>query len=116
VKLALLSMMPLLLAASEDRDRVRAIPAGTAAKVRTFDGKESKGTLEAVDAFAVRVNHGGQTVSVARSEIGRVSVYDARAARAECLDRRSDRSGGGDSGCFCVVSDVQRRVTGRRGQ
>jgi len=69
-------MMPLLVASAEDWDRVRAVPAGTAVKVRTFEGVESKGALEAVNDAALQVKHGGQTVSVARSEIGRVSVYD----------------------------------------
>lgn len=69
-------MMPLLVAAAEDWDRVRAIPAGTVVKVRTFDGIESKGPLEAADDSAVRVKHSGQTVNMARTAIGRVSVYD----------------------------------------
>ncbi|MBL8177824.1 MAG: hypothetical protein JNK48_24310 [Bryobacterales bacterium] len=77
MKLALLLMMPLLAAAAEDWDRVRAIPAGTMVKVRTFEGVESKGALEAVDDAFVRVKHRGQTVNVARADAGRVSVHDA---------------------------------------
>lgn len=76
MRLVLLLMLPLFLAAAEDWDRVRAIPAGTTVKVRSFDGSESKGVLEAVDDASMRMQRGGQSVNVARADIGRVAMHD----------------------------------------
>ena len=60
MKPALLCLMPLLVAAAEDWDRVRAIPAGTVVKVRTLDGVRTRGALDAVDGAALQVKHGGR--------------------------------------------------------
>lgn len=72
----LLLLMPVLMAAADGWERVTALPAGAMVKVRTFDGEESKGSLEAVEESGVRLSRGGQAVNLKRADIGRVSVYD----------------------------------------